>query len=392
MIIEVNKLDRFVVYSFVFFNLFLCFLVGLNISVTPLAVKFIQFILTLYVAVRVVRVAQFELIDVLFVIVTSIIIFVAFILRGHGDPKFVFDAYSILIFFLFGKISKIDFVQTAYNILKVVFVISFLEVIFPKLYLFLFPVAEYYNMTRDWVSDQNLDMDNLSFYIGAIRPKESYFTFIDHRLGSSFLESLSLSYFLCFSFIVLITKRLDFTNRKFYFLVILLFSLLLMTDTRTSTLLFLISIIVYVFRSHSLNANFLSFSLLIIATALGVYLIIPSSDSELFYRLSLTFYQIQSNSILSILGLDDLEGEFNDSGYLYLINIYGIIPLILMFFYFGYNSLKVNEIRFRLAYVITALIFTTTLFFGGAILSAKISMLWFGFLGHIHNLNRKKCA
>ena len=388
--IDLKKTDLFIIYSFAFFNTALCALFGLGLPISPLVLKLTQVALTLYVVVRVLYSGKVESFDISLVILIFIFLLLTFSYKNNSNIKMVFDALVIPLFILFGRSSKVNFVNVVFNTLKIVLVFSSLEIFFPDLYLQILPIGEYYNATRAWVSSQDLDVDSLSYYIGAVRPKESYFTLIDHRLGASFLESLTLGYFLCLALIVSLIKYANNTLSRIQIVITMfsIFLLLLMSDTRTCLFMASVITLIYYFREKFLLISPVYYGVGLFIACWIIYWVLPDSAGDIVYRLSLTFVPLQEQSLLSILGLDTLKGNHNDSGFLYLVSIYGIIPLILTFMLFWKMGATCKAQVFRFYLIVTIITFTFVLFFGAAFLSVKIAALWFATLGSLYEQYR----
>jgi putative polymerase len=387
--IELKKVDEFVVYSFVFFNAFLCLLVGVGLNITPFIVMLIQVVLTAYIMVRVFLSDKVGVFEYLFFGIITFFLIITFVFKNYANLKMLFDAYSVLIFILFGRVSSANFPDIGYKVLKIILLVSIIEVLLPSLYLKMLPVGQYYYKTRTWVQSQDIDVGGLTYYIGAVRPGENYLSFIDHRLGSLFLESLSLGYFLSLAFVIWLLKKDELSKLGASLCFIGIALACLLTDMRTANMMFLLAVVVFVYRRFFLALSPIYYVIGIISVFFLAFQISDSS-SELNYRLSLTFAVLQNNSPASLLGFGSLVGNFNDSGYLYLISIYGIIPLILTFAYLGYYYTTTPAQFVKYTLLLTLMIFTIAMFFGFAFLSAKISVLWLGLIGNLYEKSLKE--
>lgn len=390
MNIPFKQIDELAIYSFVLFNAFLCLLVGVGLSLNSSVVVITQALLTGYIVFRILQIGKILPIEALiFLLITSLILF-TFVFKEQSSLKMVFDAYSIFVFFIFGKISQANFIGIGYNLVKITLAVSLIEVLIPSLYLKLLPIGNYYHMTRSWVANQDLDVGELTYYIGAVRPGDSYFSFIDHRLGSIFLESLSLGYFLSLAVIIWAFKKGQLTKKENFTFLIGISIACLLTDMRTAIMMFIIAILSYKFRNIFLAVPPYIYSILFVAFFFIAFHL-ASETSELQYRLSLTFSVLANSSLISIFGLDSLNGNFNDSGYLYLLSIYGLIPLLSIIVYFEYHFQTASSQMVKYSLSLTIIFFTIAMFFGFAFLSAKISALWLGILGSMYqnDLNEK---
>lgn len=391
MHINFNILDSAVIYGFVLFNACLCVLVGLGIPLNSISVVLIQAALTAYVLMRVVHNGEFERIEMMFIVVITIFMICTFLLKESANPKMIFDAYSVILFLIFGKITKANVPNIVSNITILVLLVSFVEIIFPSLYLNVFPIGKYYFLTRSWVANQDLDVTTLTYYIGAVRPGDSYFSFIDHRLGSLFLESLSLGYFLSLAYFVWALRVKEYSRRAGFFILAGIVLACILTDMRTAILMFFIAVIFYVFKKPLVRISPAIYSISIVVVFFAV-MHISDKQGELYYRLSLTFLGLSEITLLELAGLDTMSGNFNDSGYLYLISIYGILPVLFFYLLMHYYFKSALTLHSRYIILITTIFFTIAMFFGFAFMSAKISALWFGLLGYLYSEGRRvKC-
>jgi putative polymerase len=118
---------------------------------------------------------------------------------GDADFRFLYDASVIPIFILLGAALPRFPVKTVMIVLAVVVAVALIELLLPDVYTGVVNPLGYYLDTRDWVRGQFEDVivDGPGLYMGSQRwTGTTFLNFLsDTRLGSIFMEPLSLGYF-----------------------------------------------------------------------------------------------------------------------------------------------------------------------------------------------------
>lgn len=235
----------------------------------------------------------------------------------------------------------------------------------------------YYRATRAWFAASNaaFSADN-GLYLGADRPNGSFFSFIsDHRVGSIFLEPLSLAYF---SVIAVIAYAVLYRNdrSKFYVGAASCLFLTLLADTRTATLLVLLALVIFtVSKNVSKIFVYITPVVVLIVGALIYVRTGGGGGSELVFRLGLTYKSILSADSLSFFLGDVSSEQIYDSGVISIIQNVGVISAFVII----YMISGVYLFRWRAtSYVpLMAMLYVmVTLLFGGAIFSIKTAALY----------------
>ena len=365
---------EWLVLASVTFNPLLCFLTGLGVSINSSHVIFIQAfifgLILLYALKHCHRSALFTLVITAFIFNLAI----SLIYQKDVSVQSIYTALVLPIAIFFALKSKVN----AWKLLKLIFAISLIvslfELFLPNTLLLFFPVGEYYFNTRDWVAVQGFQ-DVEGYYIGAIRPGGSYFFSNTQRVGSIFLESLGYSYFLL-AFILAI--RLNVNNiLKKSVLISLSILLIMTTDSRVGFALGLVlSVIPLNFTRIYIPVTIYIIAIWVIA--ITIYNFYSPENSSVALRLSYTLDVLRDINFTDFLGISPLNGKLNDSGYLVYFSSIGIISFCLFLCWIEiirYNRF-VNKDNPKDTILPFMIVFSTTLFFGAAILSIKVIVLW----------------
>jgi putative polymerase len=380
-----NYRVEILVFLFVTFNALLCVSLGFGVPVNNFTVVLCQAFLFCFLCYELIRVVAFELIDVVLIFSFFLMIILSFYIHEDMTTK---DVFSVLVLpFSILYLRRVDF--RFWLLVKVLFwlatVVLFFEVFLPEVLISFFPVGEYFLSTRDWVASQDAALDSM-FYVGAVRPGGYYFIPDVHRVGSIFLEPLTYSYFLL---LVIISARL-FEPKIFFRVLYILVSLIavILTDSRVGMLLGVILCFIPL-KNFKVYISVYFYLLVIFFIMCIAWLLTEGSTAELPLRLSYTFNAIIDSDVLSVMGVFPMYGKVNDSGYLLYFSILGIpvfLMLILWLDNFSYQSWARGEGAFHPAFY---LMFFVSLFFGGAILSAKIIVLMSALITSLNTKNLK---
>jgi len=298
---------------------------------------------------------------------------------GTVDTRFLYDATVIPIFILLGMTARKFSTSFLTALLLIVLGVAIFELIFPEMYVALFNPLRYFLATRKWMGEtQGLTATIVTandFYFGAHRPGGTIFG-ADHRVGSIFLEPLSLGYF---SFICAIFYLYKFRHKiiKSLIPVGVCLALAAMSDSRTSVFLIAFTTLFRgVIGRSAAEIRYMS-PILILAVIIGVYSMAQTDSGDLAYRLSLTFGALRDASLTDIL----FGGQFNtvlgDSGVIYMIANAGVIGFFLYLFLASGFLVERNSAAFVTQAVLLYLVVASL--FGGAIFSIKTAaILGFG--------------
>jgi putative polymerase len=367
------------VFLFVTFNALLCVSLGIGVPVNNTTVVLCQAFLFFFLCFELIKVVSFEAIDI--VLIFSLFCMIVLSLLVHEDMK-IKDVFSVLIL----PLSILYFRSVAVRfwlLIRIIFwlatFILFFEVFLPEFLVQFFPVGEYFLNTRDWVASQDAAAESI-FYIGAVRPGGYYFIPDVHRVGSIFLEPLTYSYF---SLIMIISARY-YENVRFKKYVYVLISMIaiILTDSRVAIFLGLLFCFLPLinFRFYFSVFFYVLFAFFIMYFA---WQYTDGSNSELPLRLSYTFNTLFESSIASLLGLAPLGGKVNDSGYLLYITILGVPIFLVLLIWMDSISFRAWKYGVGAGYIPFYILLFVSLFFGGAILSAKIIVLLSAFVSSL---------
>lgn len=255
----------------------------------------------------------------------------AVLIREKLDLQFIYSISLLPIFTMLGYCSDRLNVGALKLILYVVVIVALLEAVDTPLYIDIFNPYAYYTLTRPFaanaaarsmIADSAGQMSQL--YMGSYRTGGSFFG-LEHRVGSLFLEPISLGYY---AVITAITFLKIPSLRRLSRVAIIALCLLLavMSDTRVAVFLVCLSILL----SYILpRAN--SYYVYVLPAAIAALVIIGwlsvdlSRFGDLSLRLRITFGGLQHISVYQAVfgGLD--VSSTGDSGILYLIANCGIV-------------------------------------------------------------------
>lgn len=291
--------------------------------------------------------------------------------------RFYYNILIIPIFTLLGSSVRAVDIKWLKRLVAVVLVVAVVEAILPSFYSWLFNPLSYYMSTRDWVttSARPAALSDAGLYVGAMRPGGGVFGVAQHRVGSIFLEPLSLGYFAIIttlSFLAYYGGKL----RPFMVPLLACLFLALLSDTRTAT-----AILVLLIASNRLlryTPRYLGIWIpIVIVSAAAVFYYNAAGDGELTYRVGITLSSLQKADLTQIIfgGID--AQRVGDSGLVMLIGNAGVLGALL-YFYIASGLVLGN--RSMINFSISIMIFLASVaIFGGALFSIKTGAL-LGFL------------
>tara|TARA_B110000211_G_scaffold48090_1_gene52041 strand:+ start:4321 stop:5493 length:1173 start_codon:yes stop_codon:yes gene_type:complete len=363
--------NEILIFLFVTFNALLCVGLGLNVPVNSSLVILVQALLFVFLCFWALRTCELGWIDILLFFYIFIMSVLSLFVQDDMVVKDVFSMLILPISLLYFSKSNVN----AWFVMRLLFFIAtfilILEVFLPELLIHFFPVGEYFLKTRDWVAEKNT-VEDVAFYIGSVRPGGYYFIPDVHRVGSIFLEPITYSYF---SLLVILSARvfeLNAWKKGVYVLVSVL--AIILTDSRIAIFLAVLFSVMPL-RNFRIYDSIFFYFIGIMSVMVVAWLLTDGSDSELPLRLGYTFNELTSGDAGTLLGLFPLLGKVNDSGYLLYISILGLPGLCILFLWIdriAYVYWVGGVGRFFPAFYILLFV---ALFFGGAILSAKIIVL-----------------
>ncbi|NKJ43258.1 hypothetical protein [Novosphingobium sp. SG720] len=291
------------------------------------------------------------------------------------NAKCFYDMLVIPVFIMAGATLERFPVKILNQLMGVVVAVALVEMFMPSIYTAIANPLNYFTSTRSWIADAASSSGNSGgLYLGAMRAGGSQFSLADHRLGSVFLEPISLGYF---ALIASFAYNELYKHRPKFRLIavgVCLF-LSLAADSRIPTILILVSTLgTFVVRRPSPNFIWLV-PVVIFMIALAFYLIGGSFlFGDLGERIAITFDGMAQTSLPAMLVGGVPESRIGDSGALYLIRCLGLVgaPFAIIAFAGAFSRHKASPAFVNIA---TAGYITVGALFGGAIFSIKTAAL-----------------
>ena len=259
-------------------------------------------------------------------------------------------------------------------VLIIIFIIAIIELVLGNSYHQFLDIFSYYLNSRSRYSPTELEIYT---QIGAYRGASNYILpFINYRVSSIFLEPLGLAYFsiICLGFY----RSLDAHSNTLiemknnYWRYILIISLIILSDTRSSYLIF---IVVFLIPKNLMTLK--NSYIAIILTIISFIILVWSTaeiDSEFYRRIYPTIYSL--TNLKTIFNLSKYSFGILDSGYGGIMANLGILGFMYIFSFLmnSNNSLdkKKSSIYF---FNFTVLYLFYFAIFGGAIFSIKTFVL-----------------
>lgn len=305
----------------------------------------------------------------------------ASVFRGW-NIKVVYDLFIIPIYMILGMTVSRFPIRAFNNLFWTIFGIAVFEATNRLLYTAIFNPLAYFRASRPWAAKQGSALEEAGLYGGSDRAGGSFFSlFADHRVGSVFLEPLSLGYFALIASIIYITVYRDDPRRR-WLAIIPCLVLALLSDSRVPSALIILFAAASSFLRRlpvviiaAIPALVLSISSLVYAASAGSFLF-----NDTLSRLAISFAPLVSVPFGNLIFGGVPVEWVGDSGLVYLIYGSGLLgALIAIYVYSGFLAGQWNKHREVLA--LTAIYFQVTLLFGGAALSIKTAALLGLFLG-----------
>lgn len=289
------------------------------------------------------------------------------------DARGLYDVLIIPIFMLLGMTMR-RFRAWMINIpMAVITFMALVDGLLRDQFSIIVNPLTYYRATRVWVAAQDsaYTEDN-GLYVGADRAGGLIFSFIsDHRVGSIFLEPLSLAYFAVvatIAYAVLYQQQ----RAKFYAGAALCLFLTLLADTRTAAFAIVVSVLIFTFtrRIHKIVVMLVPMGIMLA----GSLLYLSGKGGELAFRLGLTFKGFKESNSFGILFGGISSEQIYDSGLVSLIYNVGLIGAIIQIYLvsgvFSFEWRKYSIVPLlAIIYVMIAALF------GGAVFSIKTAAL-----------------
>lgn len=365
-----------ILLGFTFFNSVLCILLGFGFDISSSHVIAVQMLLTVWMVALMMSRQMVKRFDIIFLSILVGAVIYVYVMREASVRSF-FDVLIVPLAFLFGLRSRVNVWLVIRVVYWAVLVFGLIEFFLPDLFVKVLPVGKYYFSTRGWVADQDIDLDLAQFYVGAERGGGGIFL-SSHRHASIFLDPLTLGYF---STLIVAAARLYASSIKTFLAYSLGAAMLaLLSDSRIALLLVFLFMLL---PRHSavLLTPFIVYWLGIFMIALMIWVFGSQGMGEIYERLSYTFSGLLDNPVISFFVGGDIEGKFNDSGYLYLLNTLGAPLALLSLLYIDAYRLRLQKNEWAIGCLFFLFYLSITLFFGQATLSAKVVVLWAAFAG-----------
>lgn len=311
-----------------------------------------------------------------FIIATIVVIigyFISGLFHQKLQPRGLYDVLVIPIFMLLGMTLH-QFRAWMINIpIVVITLVGLADGLLRDQFATVVNPLSYYRATRVWVAAQDaaFSEDN-GLYVGADRAGGLVFSFLsDHRVGSIFLEPLSLAYF---AVVATIAYAIVYHDERAKFLVggaACLF-LSLMADTRTAAFLVFLSILaVLIVRQVP---RILVFLVPVAIITLGAVMYLLAGESEIAFRLGLTYDAFMQMDALSFLVGNVTSEQISDSGLIEIIHNVGVVSAVVVI-YLVSGVLNFEWRRYSIVPLLAIVYVMVTLLFGGAVFSIKTAAL-----------------
>lgn len=251
------------------------------------------------------------------------------VFTGEVNFRFLYDIAIIPLFLLLGSTAKRFNGAFLVGILLVMAAGAAFEMVLPQTYAALFNPMKYYYFTRDWMATDmgpNASVyTDAGVYIGANRAGGSFFGAF-HRLGSFYLEPISLGYY-CLVTAIAVLNAPRWPRWLRASLYIMCLAIAIATDTRVAAFMVVAFGLLRLMSGSTLRG--MRGALLIgpFILLLLLFLIYPFTahmKGDLGLRLSITVATLSHSSVSSILLGGVNAREAYDSGIIYLIANMGL--------------------------------------------------------------------
>jgi hypothetical protein len=293
------------------------------------------------------------------------------------DFRFLYGVLVLQAFLLLGY--SVDNVKPiALNwLLFCVSAVAVIEALLPDVYTVIVNPLHYYLSTREWVAqfvEQGRGaVGEAGLYVGAARSGGSVFGLADHRVGSIFLEPLSLSYF-CVVMSLVYAHYYQFNLRKIFLPISTCLLVSILSDTRTATVL----IVLFLLAGRLVRFVPLYMGLVLplsIFAILGAIYVVGKNAGlgELAYRLSITYEALGTSQLGNIIFGGIQPDKTNDSAILSLVAGAGALGT-LVYFYLS-SGLFLSSGRASVYTLMIMFFMITVSFFGGVLFSIKTAAI-----------------
>jgi putative polymerase len=245
---------------------------------------------------------------------------------GNLNQRFVYDVSMIPLFLLLGASTRAFNPRFFTTVLLIVLAGTLFELFAPLTYADVFNPRKYFYFTRDWVAadiapDASI-YNTAGIYIGSVRESGSFFGML-HRVGSIFLEPISLGYFAVVASVVFMhAPGLSWRYRAVTGFVCLF--LAIASDTRVSVFL-----VLAVLFGHRLFAKIprpalVAAPFVLLMCIFAAYPFARTMHGDIGLRLAITVDQLTRSSLADIVfgGVD--ASQAYDSGIVYMISNAGL--------------------------------------------------------------------
>ena len=376
--LNIDKTAILIVIAAILMNFILSILNNHILSMSRKSVEIVQLLLTACIPIIFLQ-RRPKVNEKYYLICAVLFVFyiIAMVYKEQVSIHFLYKLFIIQLFLLLGaSVKKID-IRYLKWLLYFIFIVALIEAIFPSLYSRLVNPFSYYVSTRDWVNrfavNNNMKLHDFGLYVGANRSTGSIFNLAGHRVGSIFLEPLSLGYF-CVIYSIIMCNIYWGRVKNLLLPLGICFILVLLSDTRSALFMFILLIpAMYFVRLLPKQIFYLMPILFLIFVLMIIEYSFLDQWYEYKFRLSITTNAIINASFTDILFGKAFTIYTGDSGIIELINGAGLIGAFL--FYITASGLVSGK------FLNSPIIFSSMLFllvasiFGGAFFSIKTASL-----------------
>ena len=376
----------------IFMNAFLAVINNNVVSINQNVVIFVQLIITVFSMYVVLRTANGNTVMYLNkMVVLFLLVLFSLAVRGGGGYMELYGLFVIPLYVLLGVNFKGDDYKFIKFMLCFICFFALLEIFFVEIYIEIFNPLSYYTSTREWASKvldnqgiSSFDVADGDLYFGAYRPGGTI-SGLSHRVGSIFLEPLTLGFFGFFVFLFL------YHLNSYKLKGIVLYSLAcvflaVVSDTRIAV--FMIFLTIFLRYSSKFIPNMLVplMPFLILFSVFSVYMFASGIlSSEMALRIGTTFDPFLNSNFLQIISGDLNFPEditLGDSGLIKIISASGVLGTIYYYYLItgvasGFKLDKIYTLSFTFFFVVITL-------FSVLVLSVKAAAAYAFFSGLVY--------
>jgi putative polymerase len=357
-------------------NALLAFVNNALVSIDARVVSSVQVVLTMAaVGLVLYRGRNVCRLFVLGIVAFTFLVLLSAMYKGSLDVRFIYDVSLIPIFLLLGSTTQQQSASVLTRTLLIVFVVAIIEITLPRVYAGVLNPDKYFYFTRDWLAayvgyNEN-PLDSPDFYLGAYRPGGTALGG-ETRAGSIFLEPLSLGYFAVIASIFFLQVPCLGLKRRIFLISVCLF-LAALSDTRVAVFLIILLVTFSGILSRVPRQLLYVTPVFLLLSGGGLYKVSEIFGADASGRLSITFGNLESSSIVDIIFGGVNQTWVGDSGAIYLIGNAGILGYVL-YLLLASGLVLTNRPPVFVSSAALLYIFVTSLF-GGAFLSIKTAAL-----------------